>query len=171
MKVLKKKEIKKLVNKQSNRDKTIFLILENIQYARNVASMFRTADAAGVRRVYLTGISHKPPFGKELSQVSRKKEESVEWMYKETSGIVINELKAKGFKIIAVELTDTAMELSNLSQSIRNDDKICFVLGSEVYGVTNATLSKCDSSVFIPMYGKGASLNVSSAGAIVLFSF
>lgn len=170
MKQLKKKEIKKL-SKEFKREVEVYLILENIQYARNVASIFRIADAAGVRRVYLTGISQKPPFGKEMRKVSRRKESSVEWLYKDTTGKVIKELKAKDFEIIAIELTDKAFELSKLSAKLKGHKKVAFIAGNEVYGVVKNTLDKCDSAVFIPMYGKGASLNVSSSVAITLFSF
>lgn len=171
MKQLRKQEIKKIFNKQYKREKEIYLILENIQYARNVASMFRTADAAGVRRIYLTGISHKPPFGKELRQVSRSKEESVEWMYKETTGEVINTLKRQGFEIMPIELTDDFVLNSELPDYLEGKDKVCFIAGSEVFGVTKTTLANCDKAVVVPMYGKGASLNVSNAVTVVLFSF
>lgn len=170
MRQLKKKEIKKLT-KEYKRDQEIYVLAENIQYARNVANMFRICDAAGVKRLYLTGISHKPPFGKDLRKASRSKEQSVEWKYEETSGKVINTLKKQGFEIIAVELTDEAFELSQLARKIVGVKKVCFVVGSEVYGVTKATLERCHSSVFIPMYGKGASLNVSTSLGVVLFSF
>ncbi len=171
MRQLNKKEIKKFLKKPLKREKEIYLVLENIQYANNVASMFRTADAAAVRRIYLTGISHKPPFGKDLQKTSRHKEDSVEWMYEESAANVIDKLKRQGFKVIAIELTDTAKHLFELPEVIENDEKICFVAGSEVFGITKTTLAKCDESIYIPMFGKGASLNVSAAVAIVLFSF
>lgn len=170
MRQLQKKEIKKL-SKEFKRDKTIYLLLENIEYARNVAIMFRVADAAGVRKVFLTGISHLPPFGKDLVKVSRHKEKSIDWAGNKTSGEVINSLKRQGFEIIAVELTDKAMPIDQLKNYLEGKDKICFVAGSEVYGVNKKTLERCDSSVFIPMYGRGASLNVASSVAITLFSF
>ncbi len=171
MRQLNKKEVKKFLKKPTKRDQEIYLVLENLQYAVNVASLFRTADAAAVRRIYLTGISHQPPFGKDLQKTSRHKEESVEWMYKESTSELLTELKNKGFKIIAIELTDTAKHLFELPEMLDGVNKICFVAGSEVFGVNKKTLEKCDESVFIPMYGKGASLNVSQATAIVLFSF
>lgn len=170
MKLLNKREIKKLVNKQSTRDKKIWLILENIEYARNVASMFRTAEAAGVEKIILTGISKTPPFGKEMRQVSRNTETSVPWVYEETTGKAIQKVKTQGFIVVAVELTDNSIPVDDLKMKLKNNDKVCILLGSEVYGVKNSTLEKCNISVFIPMYGKSASLNVSSAGAIALFA-
>jgi len=171
MRQLTKKEVKKNIKTHPKRDKEIFLVLENIQYARNVASMFRTADAANVKRIYLTGISQKPPFGKDLRKTSRNKEESVEWMYEENTSEVLNKLKKIGFFIIAIELTDSYVDLSQLSNILLDKAKVCFVAGSEVFGIKKTTLEKCDIAVSIPMYGKGGSLNVSTSVGIVLYSF
>jgi 23S rRNA (guanosine2251-2'-O)-methyltransferase len=170
MRQLKKKEIKQLINKEYKREREIYLILENIQYARNVAGIFRTAESAGVRRIYLTGISQSPPFGKDLQKASRNSEKRVEWLKKESTGEVISQLKKQGFTIIAIELTDKSIHLNDLHEKLIDDPKICFVAGSEVYGVINKTLENCDLGVFIPMYGKGASLNVATSVGIVLFS-
>lgn len=171
MRQLHKKEVKDLNKSHGKRSHTIYLFLENIQYARNVASIFRTADAAGVKRIMLAGISQQPPFGKELRQVSRSKEKSVTWEYVESTKRSIERLKQDGFKVIAVEVTDAAQPISKLPSLIADADKVCFVVGSEVYGVTNELLGMCDFAVYIPMYGKGASLNVSSSAAVVLYSF
>lgn len=169
MRQLRKVEIKKVM-KEEKRDKEIYLLLENIQYARNVAAIFRTADAAGVRKMFLTGITQKPPFGKELKQTSRHKEESMDWVYKETTGEVIQTLKKLGFIIVAIEITDSSVRLDKLPEILHGEKKICFVAGSEVFGINKATLERCDTSVHIPMYGKGASLNVSTSVGIALFA-
>ncbi len=58
-----------------------------------------------------------------------------------------------------------------MKAELKDKTKICFIAGSEVYGVTRQTLEKIDLSVYIPMFGKGASLNVSSSVAVVLYSF
>lgn len=169
MRQLRKKEIKKMF-KEFKREQEIYLILENIQYARNVASIFRTADAAGVRRMYLTGISKTPPFGKELMQTSRFKEKSVEWMYQENTASLIQSLKKKEFYVVAVELTDSAISMYELTDKIHDHDKVAFVFGSEVFGVKKETLAACHEAMFIPMYGRGASLNVGASVAIALYS-
>lgn len=171
MKQLRKQEVKKLFKTFPKRNKEIYLILENIEYARNVASIFRTAEAAGVRKIILTGISKVPPFGKELQKVSRHKENSVPWEFEQDTGRSINTLKKLGFKIIAIELTDNAISSYDLQKEIAKDTKVCFVAGSEVFGVKKTTLERCDTSVIIPMYGKLASLNVSTSVGIILYSF
>ncbi|MDQ6984869.1 MAG: TrmH family RNA methyltransferase [Candidatus Dojkabacteria bacterium] len=168
MKQLRPKEIKKKF-KRTKREKTVYVIAENIQYARNVASMFRTADAAGVRRIYLTGISHTPPFGKELVKVSRSKERNVAWMSRKVANKTIDLLRREGFFTIAVELTDRSIDMSELPEIADEHDKICLVVGSEVHGVTKATLESCDLSVHIPMYGAGKSINVALSLGIILW--
>lgn len=170
MKQLNKKESKKFFKKRPKRQQQIYLVLENIQYARNVAGVIRTTDAAGVKKLFLTGISHKPPFGKDLVKASRHKEKSVNWEYVEKTEKVINKLRKQGFTIIAIEVTDQAIPLEQLADHVSGLEKVCFVAGNEVYGVVNKTLSLCDSAVYIPMFGKGASLNVGSSVAVVLYS-
>jgi tRNA G18 (ribose-2'-O)-methylase SpoU len=170
MRQLRKKEAKQFFRQQvQKREYELHLLLENIQYARNVASIFRTADAAGVHKIHLTGISKQPPFGKDLVKASRHKERSLPWDYSETSIPVITRLKQQGFVVIAIEITDNAQPLAGLPQLVEARDKVCLVAGSEVYGVINKTLVECDASIFIPMYGKGASLNVAASVAVALY--
>ncbi len=170
MEQLNKKQIKKFF-KGARRDREIYIILENTQYARNVAGIFRTADAAGVKKVILSGISKTPPFGKDLSKASRNKEKVVRREYFEDPKKAIASVKKEGFYLVAVELTNEAEEISRLSYLISDKQKVCFVFGSEVYGVKNETLRACHASVYLPMYGKGASLNVATTAGIVLYSF
>jgi tRNA G18 (ribose-2'-O)-methylase SpoU len=167
MRPLQKKEIKKLFkeNKQKN---DFVLIIENMQYARNVAELFRVADALKVKRVILTGISQKPPFGKDLQKVSRNKEEHIQWEYTEKTHNTINNYKKEGFKILALELTDTSIPI-NEYRNKNSSGKYVIVVGNEVYGVTKDTLSFCDESVHLPMYGKGASMNVTVSLGILLY--
>ena len=171
MKQLRGKKVKKYFKDFPKRPQKISLILENIQYAKNVANMFRTAESAGVEKVYLTGISRRPPFGKDLQKVSRWAEHKVAYEYFEKTLDLIPKLKADGWCIIAVELTDASILLGDLEAYIMDKGKICFVLGNEDSGVNRTTLELCDTAVMIPMYGKNASLNVTVSAGIVLFGF
>ncbi len=171
MKQLSKKEIKQFFKKAPEREKEIVIILENVEYARNVAGIFRTADAAGVSKVYLAGVSHQPPFGKDLEKASRHKEKVVAWEHTPSAVPIIEKLKNDGYYILAVELTNDSNELCELPEIIKTCDKVCFVFGSEMFGVTKKTLAVCDTGIFIPMYGVGASLNVGTAVGIVLYAF
>lgn len=171
MKQLRGKEVKKYFKKFPERKQDIILILENIQYAKNVANIFRTAEAAGVEKVYLTGISHSPPFGKDLSKVSRGTEHKVRYEYINKTLDLIPKLQQDGYKIIAIELTDSNVLLPELASYLKGIDKVCFIAGNEDSGVNRTTLELCDNAVTIPMYGKNPSLNVNVSVGVVLFSF
>jgi len=168
--VLSKKQIKKFF-KGARRGKDIIVMLESVQYARNVASIFRTADAAGVKEIILTGISQKPPFGKELRKTSRNKEKSIHWEYYDTSLQAIKRLKKDGYYIVCIELTNDSEDISRLSYIISDKERVCFIFGNEVHGMSNKTIQEAHKSVSLPMYGRGASLNVSTTAGIVLYSF
>lgn len=170
MRNLSKKEIKNLMKTHKNRDFNIVIILENIEYARNIASIFRTADAAGIKFIYLTGVSNHPPFGKELVRVSRHKEKSIQWQYYKNSISIINKLKLDDFYIFAIELTDKSKPFYSISLYKNKIKNICFVFGSEVFGINKKTLALCNDYFYIPMHGKGSSLNVSVSVGVILFS-
>ena len=171
MKQLRGKDVKKFFKNQPKREHDIILILENIQYAKNVANIFRTAESAGVKKVYLTGISHKPPFGKGLKKVSRNAENKVRYEYFDKTLEILPTLKKGGYHVIAIELTDNNILLPDLKNYLDDKRKVCFVAGNEDSGVNRTTLEQCDIAVTIPMYGKNPSLNVNISVGIVLFSF
>ena len=170
-KQLRGKDIKKYFKNFPKRYQEIVLILENVQYAINVANIFRTAESAGVKKIYLTGISKKPPFGKGLTKVSRGAEDKVGYAYFEKTLDIVPQLKAEGYHLIAIELSDHSILLSNLKEYLKDKPKVCFIAGNEDSGVNRTTIEQCDNVVTIPMYGKNASLNVNVSVGIVLFSF
>ncbi|MFQ5493495.1 MAG: TrmH family RNA methyltransferase [Candidatus Dojkabacteria bacterium] len=147
----------------------LVIVLENVQYATNVANIFRIADAVKVSKMILTGVTRTPPFGKDLAKTSRHKEKNVAWEKHPTTGKVIERLKRSGYKIVALEITDESLPVGKYVKSERAK-KIAVVLGSEVHGVSKNTLLDSDVSVHIPMFGKGASLNVGVSCAIFLYS-
>jgi len=171
VKQLRGKEVRKFFKDFPKRDKDIVVVLENIQYATNVANIFRTAESAGVEKVISTGITKIPPFGKDLKKVSRSSENKVSHEYYLKTLDILPEIKRQGYTVIAVELTDSSIMLSDLKDYLKNKNKICFVVGNEDSGVNRTTLELCDSAVMIPMYGKNASLNVNVSAGIILFSF
>jgi len=171
MKQLRGKDARRFFKNQPNREHDIVLVLENIQYAKNVANIFRTAESAGVKKVYLTGISHKPPFGKDLKKVSRNAENKVRYEYFDKTLEILPTLKEEGYHIVAIEITDSNILLPELKKYLSDKRKVCFVAGNEDSGVNRTTLEQCDIAVTIPMYGKNPSLNVNISVGIVLFSF
>lgn len=168
---LRGKKVKKYFKDYPKRQQKIIVILENIQYATNVANIFRTAESAGVEKVISTGITKAPPFGKDLKKVSRGAENKVDHAYFDKTLDILPKIKQEGYRSIAVELTDEPLLLPELKEYLRDIEKVCFIFGNEDSGINRTTLELCDTAVMIPMYGKNASLNVNVSAGIVLFSF
>ncbi len=146
------------------------LILHDIRSVTNVGAMFRTADAAGIAKIYLTGYTPTPldRFGKirrDLAKSALGAEEFVPWEFKKNVLSLIINLKTSGFQIIAVEQDTKAVDY----KKIKLREKNAFIMGAEVEGIPKNILKKCDIIAEIPMRGKKESLNVSVACGIILF--
>ena len=148
------------------------LILNDIRSVENVGAMFRTADAAGIDKIYLIGTTPTPidRFGrkrKDLAKSALGAEEYVAWEYKKLVCPVIAKLKRDGFKIIAIEQDEKSVDYRKLKA---NHYKLkAFLVGTEVTGIPKDVLEKCDLIAEIPMRGKKESLNVSVALGVALF--
>lgn len=146
-------------------------ILHNIRSAQNVGAIFRTADAAGMSKIYLTGYTPAPTdrFGRERRDVAKAAlgaEKTILWESISDVGPLLGKLKKEGYQIVAVEQDKHRGEdYKNVSQS----DKMAFVLGNEVEGLPKEVLDECDTIAEIPMKGKKESLNVSVAFGIAVF--
>ncbi len=158
----------------------IIVILHNIRSLHNVGSIFRTADAAGVKKIYLCGITPAPLdiFGKlrpQLTKVSLGAEKYVEWECVKSTTQLIDKLKnppaGGGYKIFAVEQSKKSIpyyKLKNLRTKKRKI-KIALVVGNEVNGLSASILKRADKILEIPMKGKKESLNVSVAFGVIVF--
>lgn len=165
---LKPVEIRRLY-KQHKHELEIVLILDNIQFAQNTASIFRIADAFKVREIICSGITATPPFGTKLQKVSREKERSVKWS--STTSLVesIGKLKKKGFEIVTTYPTDQAVTTYDFKQ-INRSNKLAIILSNEVHGISNKVLEYVDHSVYVPLYGKYSSVNIAIETALWLQS-
>ena len=132
----------------------------------NVGSLFRIADALGVEKVYLTGRSAAPPNSK-LRKASRAAEKYVPFSHAADPVLVVQELKASGYRIISLERTSASIDIRDLTSEIA--DRICLVLGSENAGVNQTLLDLSEQTVHIPMLGQNSSMNVAMACAIATF--
>lgn len=146
------------------------LILNNIRSAQNVGSLFRTADAAGIDKIYLIGITPTPKdrFGKpnnDIKKTALGAENSILYEYKKTILPLIKRLKKEGYKIISIEQSDTSVDY----KKVKKFNKNVFILGNEVEGLPKNVLRESDVVAEIPMKGIKESLNVSVAGGIFLF--
>ena len=133
----------------------LVFVLQDLQDPINFGSAFRIDDACGVRRMVLTGITTCPPHPL-IKKVGRGRERRVPWDYVEDAATAVVALRDEGYRVTAVEITGAAV----LYDAADYGDRIALVVGHEDHGVTNRTLAACDMAVFIPKYGKGASMNV-----------
>lgn len=152
----------------------IVVILQNIRSLHNVGSIFRTADAAGVSKIYLCGITPSPMnklgiLEPKLTKASLGAEKYISWEKHRFPATVIKNLKKDGYKIYAIEQDKKSISYTEVKPI--KTEKIALVLGNEVKGLPKNILKLADKILEIPMHGKKESLNVSVAFGIVAFEF
>ncbi len=149
---------------------TSILILENIRSAQNVGALFRTADAAGISKIYIVGYTPDPVdrFDRPRSDIAKAAlgaEKTIAWEHIKTISPVLKKLSKEGFQIIAIEQSKDSVDY----KKIKATEKVAFILGNEVEGVSKTALKLSTTIAEIPMKGEKESLNVSVAGGIALF--
>lgn len=147
------------------KNRELYIICDNIRSLYNVGSIFRTSDALGVNKIYLCGITGTP-LQSGLAKVSLGAENYVKWEHKKSAASLINYLKKRGVKIVALEL------VKNKSVDIKKFKPkfpLALIVGNEVDGVSNNLLKKVDDIIHIPMKGQKESLNVSVACGIAIY--
>jgi tRNA G18 (ribose-2'-O)-methylase SpoU len=143
----------------------VIVVLENIRSAYNVGSVFRTADAFLLHSIYICGYTAYPPH-KEIKKTALGAEDSVAWKHFKNIGEAIEEIRAEGFKVYAVEQAEDSWKLGSFTTE---DDKVAVILGNEVTGVEQSTIALCDGVIEIPQLGMKHSLNVATAAGVVLW--
>lgn len=144
----------------------VAVVLENIRSAYNIGSVFRTADAFLIEKIYLIGYSAQPPH-KEIRKTALGAEESVNWTWCNTSREAIEELHSMGYAVFAVEQASGSISLGQLEWE--EGKKIALVFGNEVSGVEQSTILGCDGCIEIPQMGMKHSLNIATAAGVVLW--
>jgi tRNA G18 (ribose-2'-O)-methylase SpoU len=146
---------------------TIQLIIDNIRSASNIGSIFRTADAFKIEKIYICGISATPP-NKEILKTALGATESVSWEYHEDIHQLLGTLhKDKTNQIVAIEQSETSIPLNTFHPVAEKN--IFLVLGNEVEGVDPVILQQVDTILEIPQFGLKKSLNVSVAAGIAIW--
>lgn len=151
-------------------EKSIHLILHNIRSLYNIGSMFRSADAFGVEKIYLSGYSAYPP-GRQMRKISKTAlgaQDCVSWEYVHSIFGLMKILREKRISLVALENNTKNISTVHLSKFIPKYP-LALVIGNEVRGISTGILQKCDACVEIPMRGKKESLNVSVAVSIALY--
>ena len=144
------------------------VVLDNIRSLHNIGSVFRTADAFLIEKIILCGVSCPPPHP-ELHKTALGAEDTVDWVYMESTLDAVLELKKQSYFVYAIEQAHGSVSLNNLLLYPMN--KYAIVLGNEVKGVQQTVVDICDACLEIPQLGSKHSLNVSVASGIVLWSF
>jgi 23S rRNA (guanosine2251-2'-O)-methyltransferase len=144
----------------------VVIVLDNIRSSHNIGSVFRSADALLVEKIYLCGITSTPP-DKEIRKTALGAEHTVLWEYNTSTLDVVSGLKEKGFKIIAIEQVEKSIYLNNYSPP--ENVKLALVFGNEVKGVQQEVVDQCDLAIEIPQYGTKHSFNISVSVGIVLW--
>ena len=145
------------------------VLLDNIRSLYNTGSIFRTADACGVERLVLCGITPRPDQGgrqrRGIAKTALGAEHAVRWEYEPQTATALHRLKAGGYRVIAVEPAADALNVFEWTPQW----PVCLVFGHERLGIAADLAGYVDAVVRIPMLGKKGSLNVATAAGVVLY--
>ncbi len=144
----------------------IKIVLDNLRSGLNIGSIFRTADAFNIKKIYITGISAVPP-NKEIVKTALGATESVDWEYVKNPVDLIQILKEEGDHIYAIEQTLNSLSLEDFRYE--KNESITLIFGNEVEGVNQDLIDLCHGSIEIPQFGTKHSLNVSVTAGIVIW--
>jgi tRNA G18 (ribose-2'-O)-methylase SpoU len=142
----------------------IYSLLDNIRSLYNVGSIFRTADAVRLSKLYLSGITGYPP-RKEIDKTALGAVQTVPWEYQEDPLSLIQRFKKKKIQIVSLEHTTNSKSYRDVNYHF----PVCLVLGNEVFGIRDEIIEISDIAVDIPMFGSKQSLNVTIAYGVVIY--
>ena len=148
----------------------VAVLLYDIRSTHNVGSIFRTCDALGVSKIYISGFTPTPldRFGRErkdIAKVALGAEKSIPWEYVKDPKDLVKKLKVKKFQVIGIEQAENSVDY----KKVKVKYPVLFIMGSEVEGISKDLLSLCDIVAEIEMMGDKESLNVSVAFGVALF--
>lgn len=147
-------------------------ILDNIRSVYNVGSIFRTANAVGIGKIFLCGITPTPldkkgNRRKDFAKVALGAEDIVEWEHVESTTECLKKLKEEGSYIVAIEQDEGSVDYKSVS--VEGKKSVAFVIGAEVEGMNKESLRQCETIAEIPMLGTKESLNVTIAFGIAVY--
>ena len=168
MRKLKNSELDRLTNDEfKEAEKTpLIVVLDNIRSLNNIGSVFRTSDAFLIEKIYLCGITAKPPH-KDIHKTALGATETVAWEYAEDALELVKALQKEGVVVASIEQADNSVELQDFIPE--KDKKLAVVFGNEVKGVQQKVVSVSDYCVEIPQYGTKHSLNISVSCGVVIW--
>ena len=146
----------------------IIVVLDNIRSLNNIGSVFRTCDAFIIEKIYLCGITAKPPH-RNINKTALGATENVDWEYVDSTFELVKNLKKNGTSVCAIEQTEGSVSLEKFIPD--QSRKHAFIFGNEVYGVNQKVVDLCEKSIEIPQFGTKHSLNISIAVGIIIWDF
>ncbi len=144
----------------------IIVILDNVRSLNNIGSVFRTADAFLIQKIYLCGITAQPPH-KDIQKTALGATETVSWEYVEDSFELVEKLKKESIKVYSIEQAEGSVMLNDFKPA--SETTCAFVFGNEVKGVQQKVVSASDGVIEIPQLGSKHSLNISVSAGVVLW--
>jgi len=168
MRKLKNSELDRLsvADFKQSKKTPIIVVLDNIRSLNNIGSVFRTCDAFLIEKIYLCGITAKPPH-KDIHKTALGSTDSVTWEYIEDTLELIEKLKDSNIKIISVEQAENATMLNDFNPNQQTTYAVVF--GNEVKGVSQEVVSASDIVIEIPQFGTKHSLNISVSAGVVIW--
>jgi tRNA G18 (ribose-2'-O)-methylase SpoU len=142
----------------------VSVLLDNVRSMYNVGAFFRTADAAGIEKLFLCGITSHPP-KKAIAKTALGAEERVPWEHAWDPLPLVAALRARNYEIAAVETSVHAVDFFDWKPRF----PVCLIFGHEVEGIRPQIAERCDTHVRIPMLGIKHSLNVATAGGVAIY--
>jgi tRNA G18 (ribose-2'-O)-methylase SpoU len=147
---------------------SVTIVLDNIRSGMNVGSIFRTADAFALEKIFLCGITPKPPH-REILKTSIGATESVKWEYFEDCKVAVQRLIEQDYTIFLVEQTTKSEMLQDVVFPVNKP--VAFVFGNEVHGISDEVVNMFDQSIELPQFGTKHSFNIAVCAGIVLWSY
>ncbi len=145
------------------------ILLDNIRSAYNVGAVFRTADGAGAKHLYLCGITPNPRNNPSVGKTALGAEDQIPWSYHPNAYWLAQELREKGYRLLGLECTEEAVTIHQFRLEEKGEQPIVLIIGNEQAGVDPGLIALCENVLAIPMVGRKASLNVEVALGIAVY--
>lgn len=146
----------------------VAVVLDNVRSMHNIGSIFRTSDGFAVEQIALCGITAQPPH-REIEKTALGATQSIDWKYYENTLDAVAEMRAAGYKIIAIEQAEDSIMLNTFTPSAQ--EKYALIFGNEVNGVADEVMQQIDACIEIPQFGTKHSFNIVVSAGIVLWDF
>ena len=158
---------RKSISEYKASEKTpLIVILDNVRSLNNIGSIFRTADAFLIEKIYLCGITATPPH-KDIQKTALGSTEAVDWEYSENALELVQKLQDEQIHVLSVEQAENSLSLAEFQPE--KDKKYALVFGNEVKGVQQKVVSASDGVLEIPQLGSKHSLNIAVSAGVVLW--